>query len=212
MPRQTTRRSPMADANERIERFRTMAEADPQNELGHFSLGRALMDAGQFEEAIESLKRAVAINPNLSKAYQMIGQSQVKLGKPNEAVATMTEGVRIADARGDVLPRNEMVEALKGLGAAVPELKSGGAGATVTAGEGEVLCKRCGQVKPRLERPPFKNDFGKLIYESTCAPCWREAIGVGTKVINEMRLDLSDPRAQKVWDQNIRDFLNLPQT
>jgi len=28
-------------------------------------------------------------------------------------------------------------------------------------------------------------------------------------VINELRLDLSDPRAQKMWDQNIREFLNL---
>ena len=37
----------MSETNERIERFRTMAEADPQNELGHFSLGRALMDAGR---------------------------------------------------------------------------------------------------------------------------------------------------------------------
>jgi Fe-S cluster biosynthesis and repair protein YggX len=198
----------MADANERIERFKYMAEADPENELGHFSLGRALMDAGRFEEAITSLRRALSINPNLSKAYQMIGQSQIKLGKPNEAVATMTEGVKIADARGDVLPRNEMVDALRDLGAAVPELKSGSA-TKVATGEGEVLCKRCGQIKPRLEKPPFKNDFGKLIYENTCAACWREAIGVGTKVINEMRLDLSDPRAQKIWDQNIRDFLNL---
>lgn len=200
----------MADANERIERFKNMADADPQNELGHFSLGRALMDAGRHAEAIDPLKRALSINPNLSKAYQMIGQCQVQLGRPNEAVATMTEGVKIADARGDVLPRNEMVELLKGLGAAVPELKGGAAGgAPVQAGEGEVLCRRCGQLKPRMDRQPFRSDFGKLIYENTCAACWREAIGMGTKVINELRLDLSDPRAQKVWDQNIREFLNL---
>ena len=32
---------------------------------------------------------------------------------------------------------------------------------------------------------------------------------MGTKVINELRLPLSDPQAQKVWDQHIREFLNL---
>jgi hypothetical protein len=28
-------------------------------------------------------------------------------------------------------------------------------------------------------------------------------------VINELRLPLSDPQAQKMWDQHIREFLNL---
>jgi Fe-S cluster biosynthesis and repair protein YggX len=100
-----------------------------------------------------------------------------------------------------------MIEMLKSLGAAVPELKS--STAKVEVGEGEVLCRRCGQVKPRLPGQPFRGDFGKLVYENTCAQCWREAIGQGTKVINELRLDLSDPRAQKIWDSNIREFLNL---
>ena len=54
-----------------------------------------------------------------------------------------------------------------------------------------------------------RSELGKQVYENICAPCWREAIGMGTKVINELRLDLSDPRAQTVWDQNIREFLNL---
>ena len=197
----------MADTNERIERFRNMAEADPGNELGHFSLGRAYMEAGRYPEAIDSLKRAIAINRNLSKAYQFVGQSQLKLNQPGDAVATLTEGVKVADARGDVLPRNEMIEMLKGLGAAVPELKT--SAAKLEVGEGQVLCRRCGQVKPRLPSPPFRGEFGKLVYENTCAQCWREAIGQGTKVINELRLDLSDPRAQKIWDSNIREFLNL---
>jgi Fe-S cluster biosynthesis and repair protein YggX len=197
----------MADTNQRIEQFRTMAEADPGNELGHFSLGRAYMEAGRYAEAIDSLKRAIVINRNLSKAYQFVAQSQLKLNQPGDAVATLTEGVKVADTRGDVLPRNEMIEMLKSLGAAVPELKT--SAAKLEVGEGQVLCRRCGQVKPRLPSPPFKGDFGKLIYENTCAQCWREAIGQGTKVINELRLDLSDPRAQKMWDSNIREFLNL---
>lgn len=202
----------MADVNtadERIERFKKMAEADPNNELGHFSLGKAYLEVGRHAEAIDSLRRAIAINKNLSKAYQLIAQSQLKLERPGEAVATLTEGVKIANARGEMLPRNEMAEMLKGLGAAVPEFAQSGA-TKVEAGEGEVLCRRCGQVRPKLPGPPMRNDFGRLVFENTCAACWREAIGMGTKVINEMRLDLSDPRAQKVWDQNIREFLNLP--
>jgi Fe-S cluster biosynthesis and repair protein YggX len=34
---------------------------------------------------------------------------------------------------------------------------------------------------------------------------------MGTKVINELRLPLSDPQAQKIFDQHMREFLNLSQ-
>ncbi|CAA9413769.1 MAG: hypothetical protein AVDCRST_MAG64-2478, partial [uncultured Phycisphaerae bacterium] len=40
----------MADLDTRIEQFRKMASDDPGNELGHFSLGRALLDAGRDAE------------------------------------------------------------------------------------------------------------------------------------------------------------------
>ena len=60
-----------------------------------------------------------------------------------------------------------------------------------------------------LPKPPFRNAFGQKIFENTCAACWKDAIGQGTKVINELRLPLSDPQAQKIWDQHIAEFLNL---
>jgi Fe-S cluster biosynthesis and repair protein YggX len=199
----------MSEINERIERFQKMADADPENELGHFSLGRALMDADRCADAVAPLRRALAINKNLSKAYQLIGQCLIKDNKPGEAVAVLTDGVKVADARGDVMPRNEMIDLLKSRGAAVPEVKAAGAAPQQAVGEGQVFCKRCGKLGPKLPSQPFRGDFGKLVFENTCAPCWRDAIGQGTKVINELRLDLSDPRAQKAWDTNIREFLNL---
>ena len=35
----------MADANTRIEQFKKMAADDPDNELGHYSLGRAYLES-----------------------------------------------------------------------------------------------------------------------------------------------------------------------
>jgi Fe-S cluster biosynthesis and repair protein YggX len=102
-----------------------------------------------------------------------------------------------------------MIAQLKDLGAAVPELKSVPGAPPQAVGEGQVLCKRCGKAGAKLARPPFKSQFGQDIYSGTCAACWREAIGMGTKVINELRLPMNDPQAQKVWDQHIREFLNL---
>jgi tetratricopeptide (TPR) repeat protein len=197
----------MADTT-RLEQFRKMAADDPNNELAHFSLGRAYFDAGQFSDAVASYRRTVEINPKISKVYLSLAQALVKLDQRDEAVTFLSTGVHIAHERGEMMPRNEMMKMLGDLGAPVPEFASTSQPA-VAVGEGQVLCKRCGNVGPKLARAPFKSAFGEEILAGTCQPCWRLAIGQGTKVINELRLPLSDPQAQKVWDQHIREFLNL---
>ena len=195
----------MADASQ-LERFRQMAESNPNDEIAHFSLGRSLLEAGDAAEAAKSLQRVIALNPNISKAYQLLGDAQLKTGHRDYAIQTLTEGVNVAHRRGDFLPKQEMSKMLADLGAPVPQFADP---TTTKVGEGEVFCKRHGGTGPRLEKPPFRNPFGQEIYDNTCANCWKEAIAFGTKVINELRLPLADPQAQKMWDQHIREFLNL---
>ena len=105
----------------RIEQFKKMAEADPENELGHFSLGRAYLEAGKYSDAAASLERAITLNANLSKAYQLLAETLLKMDLRDPAIARLTQGVKIANERGDVLPRNEMTQRLKDLGAPVPD-------------------------------------------------------------------------------------------
>jgi Fe-S cluster biosynthesis and repair protein YggX len=193
-------------AEDDIARYRAKAEADPKDEIAHFALGRALLESGDAAEAAKSFQRVLALNPNISKAYQLLGNAQLKTGHRDYAIQTLTEGINIAHRRGDLMPKNEMSKMLADLGAPVPQFADP---RTVAVGEGEVFCKRHGGTGPRLPKPPFRNAFGQEIYENTCANCWKEAIAFGTKVINELRLPLADPQAQKMWDQHIRDFLNL---
>jgi len=197
----------MADVNTRIEQFRKMAEDDPTNELGHFSLGRAYLDAGMADGAIASFQRVLEINPNASKAYEFLAAALLKRGEREAGIAQLTKGVQVAHARGDVMPKNAMVRQLQELGAPVPELSD--ARAEVQVGEGQVLCSRCGKVAAKLPAAPFRNAIGQEIFAKVCAPCWREWIGMGTKVINELRLPLNDPQAQKIFDQHMIEFLNL---
>lgn len=198
-------------AADRIAQFRKMATDDPNNELAHFTLGKALAEAGDHRAAVDSYRRALQLNENISKVYQLLAVSLKAMGEPGAAVGALQAGVTVADRRGDLLPKNEMIAMLREAGAEVPELKSSAAAAAPApaVGEGKVQCKRCGQVGPKLDRPPFRSPFGQEIYANTCAACWREAIGMGTKVINELRLPMNDPQAQKMWDQHIREFLNL---
>lgn len=197
----------MADLASRIEQFRKMADADPNNELGHFSLGRALLDAGQPAEAAASFERAISLNANLSKAYQLLATALLKAEQKDKAITTLQSGVKVAEARGDQMPKNDMIRMLKELGAEVPVSQKVAEDRPV--GDGEVVCSRCGQAKPKLPRPPFSHEQGRLIFEKVCAECWREWIPMGTKVINELRLPLVDPQAQKVYDQHMLEFLGL---
>ena len=198
----------VGETNPRIEQFRKMASDDPDNALGHFSLGRELLNAGRPAEAVPSFERVLEIDPNLSRAYQLLATALLRTDQRDQAIRLLTQGAKVAHSRGDMMPKNEMVRMLKELGAEVPAELAAQRQA-VEVGEGQVQCKRCGRVATRLPRPPMRNAFGQEVYENICTDCWREAIGFGTKVINELRLPLNDPQASKIWDQHVREFLNL---
>ncbi len=194
---------------ERIDRFKTMTEADPTNELGFFSLGRAFLDGGMAAEAIQPLQRVIALNSSFSKAYALLGMAQRQSGDSAGAIATLTQGYRIAHDRGDLMPRNDMAMMLKELGAPVPEIKEEQI-AEEDLQAGKLKCRRYGRVAPKMPEQPFGGDLGKTIHDSICGPCFREWIGQGTKVINELRLNLVDKQAQDIYDQHMKEYLNLP--
>ncbi|MCC6240145.1 MAG: Fe(2+)-trafficking protein [Phycisphaerales bacterium] len=199
----------MADNDARIQQFRKMTQADPDNELGHFSLGRACLEAGQHAQAIDSFNRALEINANLSKCYQLLAEAQLQLNHKQPAIETLTKGLLVAHQRGDLLVKNAMIERLENLGADVPALPSRSSNNPI--GTGQVQCSRCGQVKSMLSAAPFKHPLGQFIYTHVCYDCWHKWIGMGTKVINEMRLSLNEPKSQQVFDQQMLEFLNLQQ-
>jgi len=74
----------------------------------------------------------------------------------------------------------------------------------------EVACLRCGRTAAALPRPPYPDDLGREIRDKICVQCWEECKGMQVMVINEYRLDLSDPRAHEILERSIREFLGLP--
>lgn len=196
-----------AEMNARIEQFRKMVDGAPDDPLGHYSLGKALLDADQLSEAERCFARVIEIDPKISKAYQLLASVQLRLERRDDAIETLRRGAAIAHERGDMIPRREILQQLRDLGVEMPELEQSSAEQPV--GEGQVRCVRCGQVKPRMVRQPFKTALGKEIFDKVCNDCWREWISMGTKVINELRLPMSDPSAQRVYDQHMVEFLNL---
>lgn len=199
----------MSALNERIQQFRKMAGDDPENELAHFSLGKALLEAEEFADAAVSLKRTIEINPKISKAFQFLGQALIKSDKTEEAIKVLTEGFAVADERGENMPRDEMAKLIKEQGGTPPVPK--GKQATKSGGTGTHSCLRCGtSTGQKLAAAPMSDEVGKLIHEKICSDCWKEWLEQGIKVINELRLDLSDEKGQNTYDQYMKEFLSLP--
>ena len=202
------------DTQTKITQFRQMAEADPDNELGHFSLGKAYLDAEQHADAVGPLTRTIELNPRMSKAYQLLGEALRASDRDAEAIKTLTDGVRTADAQGDRMPRSAMAKLLEELGAEVPEppvaaKTESSATSERDAGAGGFQCKRCGRPGTVLDAAPFPDALGEKILANICAGCWEEWVGMGTKVINELNLELADPKAQDMYDQHLAEFLQL---
>jgi Fe-S cluster biosynthesis and repair protein YggX len=195
-----------ADVESRIAQFRNATEQNPADPLGYFSLGRALLEAGRHDDAVLALQRSLALDAKLSRAYQLLARAQLALGRREEAVGSLRQGVLVAHQRGDLMPKNEMIAMLHEQGETPPTFE---APASKVVGEGQVFDQRTQRVGTKLRRPPFKNKLGQVIFDNVSAESWKEAIAHGTKVINELRLPLNDPAAQKVWDQHIVEFLNL---
>jgi len=196
------------DVQERIARFENMAQADPENEMAHFSLGQAYSQAGRHRDAAEAFLRCVELAPAMSKAWQLAGEALVEAGLREQAIDTLTRGVRQAEQRGDRLPAKAMRELLEQLGAPAPEPVEAPL-SDAPAATGDFVCARTGMPGQQLPAPPFKGPLGRWIHENISAQTWRAWIAQGTKVINELRLDLSRDEDSAVYDRYMCEFLGV---
>jgi len=197
------------DINARIAQFENMVQpgADPENDMAWFSLGGAYVQAGRHAEAAKAYERCYTLNPAMSKAYQLAGKALVDAGQPGPAADVLTEGYKRAAARGDFLPKKAIAELLTSLGAPVPEIAAA-ASAEGPAGGGFV-CTRTGKPGTKQGRPPMRGPVGQWIFENISQETWIDWIKQGTKVINEMRLDLSREDHSATYDQHMYEYLGI---
>lgn len=199
------------DINARIAQFENMVQpgADPENDMAWFSLGGAYAQAGRHADAAKAYERCYTLNPAMSKAYQLAGKALVDAGQPGPAAEVLTEGFKRAAARGDFLPKKAIAELLTAIGAPVPEVATGAGGPSEGAAGGTFVCKRTGKPGTKLARPPMRGPVGQWVYENISQETWTDWIKQGTKVINEMRLDLSREDHSATYDQHMYEYLGM---
>ncbi|MEM1329846.1 MAG: Fe(2+)-trafficking protein [Planctomycetota bacterium] len=194
------------DLEQRIAQFEKMAHDDPDNDMAHFSLGGAYNQAGRFADAAASYRRCFELNPAMSKAYQLCGAALMATGDEDGAAEVMTEGYTVAAERGDLLPKNAMGELLEQLGRPVPEVEEK---AAEPLPDGSFICGRTGKPGTKMERPPFRGPVGAWIAEHVSQEAFNDWLAQGTKVINELRLDMSRDEDAATYDQHMHEYLGI---
>jgi len=198
------------ETDERIARFEFMTQADPDNDMAHFSLGSAYLQAERAAEASRSLLRCLELNPDMSKAYQLAGEALIAAGWTDQAVETLEHGFEIAAGKGDVMPRDAIANLLVSIGRTPPELSEQVVKEAERVRSSDAfVCSRSGRPGSQLPDPPMRGPLGEWIYENISAETWQEWIDQGTKVINELRLDFSREQDQEVFEQHMCEFLGI---
>jgi Fe-S cluster biosynthesis and repair protein YggX len=198
----------MLDITQRIAQFETMVrpEADPNNDMAWFSLGNAYAQAGRHADAAKALIRCFELNPAMSKAYQLAGKALIDAGDKEQAGEVLAAGYKIAAGKGDFMPRKAMGEMLEQLGLPLPAVQER---QSAQASEGSFVCSRTGRPGHKMARPPFKGPVGQWIFDHISQETFDDWIKQGTKVINELRLDLSRDEDGATYDRHMRDYLGI---
>lgn len=196
---------------QRIAQWEKMA-AEAPDEMAFFSLGSAYREAGLHEQAADAFRRALGHDGQMSRAWQHLGDALLKLGKDDEAGDALRKGYVVAVGRGDAMPQRAMEAMLKKLGRELPQVESAAeknAKLAEQSGGRMIIDRKTGQPQPKLAGPPMRGPMGQFIFAHVGQVTWNQWIGQGTKVINELRLDFSNPAHQDLYDQHMLEWLGI---
>jgi len=98
-----------------VEKLDAMLAGGQDNALIRYSLGSEYLKLGQLDKAIEHFQKCVAHDPKYSAAWKLLGKALVDTQRNDEAIKAYAEGIRVAEAKGDIQAAKEMTVFLKRL-------------------------------------------------------------------------------------------------
>jgi Fe-S cluster biosynthesis and repair protein YggX len=69
-----------------------------------------------------------------------------------------------------------------------------------------VQCIKLGHEAEGLDFPPFPGELGKRIFEQVSKQAWKGWLDQQTRLINEMRLSGTDPKARKYLAEQLEKY------
>jgi Flp pilus assembly protein TadD len=95
-----------------IEKYTAMLRQRPNDELLQFSLGKALFDAGRFDEAETQLRAAFAQKPDWMVVAMLLARCALHRGDRDAARATYQQALQMAVDQQHEGPEEEIRAAL----------------------------------------------------------------------------------------------------
>ena len=69
-----------------------------------------------------------------------------------------------------------------------------------------IHCSKLGKELPGLDHPPMPGPLGERLYREISQDAWKEWLGHATMVINENRLNPSEPKARALLRGEMEKF------
>jgi predicted Zn-dependent protease len=91
----------------RIDVFRQMLEAEPDNSMVMFGLAKEYEKLGEYEQVVEILERYLAKADDEGNAYGTLAKAYEKTGQRERAIETLKKGIDVSTAHGHPSMANE---------------------------------------------------------------------------------------------------------
>ena len=95
-------------AEDRIKALLGLAEAQPEEVMIWYGLANEYAKLERWQEAVDALRRTLALNPDYTSAYQMLGTALMNLDQREAARRAWTEGVEVSGRTGAWKARQHM--------------------------------------------------------------------------------------------------------
>lgn len=69
-----------------------------------------------------------------------------------------------------------------------------------------VNCVKLNKELPGLTRQPLPGELGKKIFENVSAEAWKMFKDYFLMIVNEYRLDLSNPQTDKIFTEQVEEY------
>lgn len=100
----------------RLETLKKILERDPGDAFSRYALGLEYVSASMPELARSTFETLIASEPGYLAVYYQLGKLYELMGMNDLAVQTYRVGIGIAESQNDGHTRQELEEALDGLG------------------------------------------------------------------------------------------------
>lgn len=91
-----------------LDNFLAMLAQGRDAPLLRFSIGNEYIKRNEPANAVEHLRQAVALDPNYSAAWKLLGKALADSRALADALAAYRQGIAVAEARGDKQAAKEM--------------------------------------------------------------------------------------------------------